>query len=436
MSRNPHIILILVLAVGIALIMFRPGGLFAYAFPSICWSIIASVTVWTYGFTNIQSHFNKRLTIMAILIAIFQIFILIDAGLLTGFGRSPMSFTPGGLTINLILVSSTLLGTELSRAYLMKKYGKKKPVLTLGLVTLLYTIITTSIAGFLNLTDPLTASQFLGTGFLPIVTESLLASYLALLGGAAASLAYRGPVQAFKWFSPILPNLSWGYESLIGVMTPTIGFIAINMATTKTDLKKAGIPIEKRSAIKGRKTKNSTKGWIAVSILCVLIVWTSTGLLGFYPTVILSGSMRPTMDVGDIAIVTSVDPSKIHVGDIIQYFYEHEMHLHRVIDIRQEGSTRLFVTKGDDNPSPDPELVIPAQIRGKLIFNIPKLGWASITIKTAISQMWSILSSNLAVAYSIIGLASAACIYKVYTNKIHPTPKWKRLNRKKGWLRK
>ena len=432
MSRNKYIILALVLAVYALLSLFHPGGLMAYAFPSTCWALLALATMKICGLNKIQSWFNKRIFLMAALIAVFQIFALIDAGLLTGFGKSPLSFTPRGLTINVILVLSTLVGTELSRAYLMKNFGKKKPFLTLGLVTLLYTFINVSIFGFLSFNDPLSFSQFLGTGFLPAVTENLLACYLAFLGGPIASLAYRGPLQAFQWFSPILPDLPWGYEALLGVMIPTIGFITINQVTPPTLLKKLGIPTQTKRSRRFTKTKKpSIRGWTILSILCVLIVWTSTGLLGFYPTVVASGSMRPTMEVGDLAIVVSTDPSKIQVGDIIQYWQEGEMTLHRVVEITGEGGTRLFVTKGDDNPIPDTDPVFPAQIRGKLTFTIPKLGWIPIYTKTAIANIWSFLTANTILAYAIVStITLTASIYTIHAYKNRPHRYWRR---KRGW---
>jgi signal peptidase I len=178
-------------------------------------------------------------------------------------------------------------------------------------------------------------------------------------------------------------------------MAPTIGFIAINMATTQKDLRKAGIPTPKRPTPNLRKSQRSVKGWLAVSVFLVLIVWTATGLFGFYPTIVGSGSMRPTMDVGDIAIVISTDPNKIQIGDIIQYWQDGEMTLHRVIDIISQGGTRLFQTKGDDNPTPDPELVLPTQIRGKLILTIPKLGWVSIYIKEFAANAYTFLTATL-----------------------------------------
>jgi len=431
MPHKKYIILTMVLAIYALLNVFHPGTLMAYIFPSTCWTILALATLWICGFQRIQSWFNKRIFFTAALISVFQIFALIDAGLITGFGKTAVSFTPTGLTINLILVLSTLLGTEFSRAYLMKNFGKKKPFLTLGLVTLLYTFINVSIFGFLTFTDPLAFSKFLGTGFLPAVTENLLASYIALLGGPIAAIAYRGPLQAFQWFSPILPDLPWGYETLLSVMVPTIGFVVLNQYATQRLLRRIGI---KTKTTKPRRLskpeKSSIKGWTIVSVLCVLMVWTSTGLLGFYPTVVASGSMRPTMEVGDIAISIKTPLETIKVGDIIQYWQEGEMILHRTVEIRGEGDARLFITKGDANPEPDIDPVQVAQIKGKLVFTIPKLGWISIYIKTAIINIWLLLSTNTTLAYATLtAITLTISIYIIRAYKSRPSY-WQR---KRGW---
>jgi len=435
LSRDKYIILTLVLAIYALLQTLHPGGLMAYLFPSTCWAILALATLWICGLKKIQSWFNKQIFFMAGLIAVVQIFVLIDAGLFTGFGESPVSFAPRGLTLNFIFALSTLLGTELSRAYLMKNLSKKKPFLALGIVTLLYTFMNVPIFGFLTFTDPLTFSKFLGTGFLTVFTENLLACYLAILGGPLASLAYRGPLQAFQWFSPMLPDLPWGYEALIGVMIPTIGFTALNHFTPQKLLRKIGITTQTRNLRQFTKTKKpSIRGWTIVSVLCVLIVWTSTGLLGFYPTVVASGSMRPAMDIGDIAIVVSADPIEIQVGDIIQYWQGEEMTLHRVVEITGKGDSRLFITKGDDNPIPDTYRVLPDQIRGKLIFTIPKLGWISIYTKTAIASIWSFFSANTILAYVMLTtVTSMASLYIIHAYKNRPHRYWQR---NRGWLRK
>jgi len=428
MNRNTYVILASFIAVYILLTLFHPGGLMAYAFPSICWATLALTTLYMAGgLEKIRSWTNRRITLMALLAAAFQIFILIDAGLVNKFGKSPLSFTPTAIAINFMLVSSTLLGMELSRGYLTKNLSRKNPTLTLAAITLLYTFTSVSVFALINFQDPFIYTKYMGENFLPILTENLLATYLALISGPLASLAYRAPLQAFTWFSPILPDLPWGYKSIIGVMAPTIGFIAINMATTQRDLRRAGIPTPKRPPLRLRKSQKSIKGWLVISTFLVLTVWTSTGLLGFYPTIVASGSMRPTMDVGDIAIVVSADPNKIQVGDVIQYWKEGEMTLHRVIAIRSEGGARLFQTKGDDNPAPDTELVLPAQIRGKLILTIPKLGWIPIYMKTAITTIWTFLSTNTTTAYALLTtIILTTSIYTIHTYKKRPYRHWPR----------
>jgi signal peptidase len=341
------------------------------------------------GTEKLRSWTNKRIIIMALLAAVFQIFILIDAGLITQFARSPLSFSPAGIALNLILVSSTLLGMEMSRGYLTKNLSRKNPTLNVAVITILYTFANVSIFALINFQDPLSYTKFIGERFLPILTENLLATYLALISGPMASLAYRAPLQAFQWFCPILPDPSWGYTALIGVMAPTIGFIAINMATTQRDLTKAGISTPRMQTRKSRKSEKSTKGWLIISVFLVLTVWTSTGLFGFYPTIVASGSMRPALDVGDISIVTSTNPSNIQVGDIIQYWQGEEMNLHRVAEIQQTESGLQFITKGDANNAPDTTPVTADQIRGKLILTIPKVGWVSIAIKESIAYAYT-----------------------------------------------
>jgi len=407
----------------------------AYAAPSVCWALLALTVLRVCGLEKIRIWFNKRLSLIAAFIAVLQIFILMYAGLFEGFGRSPYSFTPTGVTINLILVSTTLLGTEFSRAYLIKSYSRRRPFLTLTLVTLLYSLVITPITGILTLISgkPLSVAEFLGIRLLPTVTENLLASYLALLAGPIASIAYLAPLKAFQWFSPILPNLSWGIEALLGVVPPTIGFLYIDRITPPILLRRVGIPTEAKQLFRfTRAKKSSVPRWTTISILCVLMVWTTTGLLGFYPTVILSGSMRPTIDVGDIAIVIQTPIEKIKLGDIIQYWQEREMVVHRVYDTYETGSTRLIITKGDANTAPDVDPVFSAQIRGKLIFIVPKLGWISIYVKTTIAGIWSFFSANTTLAYATLTIAAfMASIYMVHAYKSRST--LRRLYRRRGW---
>ena len=435
MSPKKITITALVLAVYAILSAYRPSGMMAYFVPSACWALVALAVLWASGFRSPKAWYSKSITLLAAAVAVAQIFVLIDVGLFTGFGKSPVSFTPTFIAINIIYVSTNLLGMEFSRAYLMKSYGLKRPILTLGIITLFYMNLSTpfkGVPGLFDSSDLLPLVDYMGSDFFPIFAENLLSSYLALLGGPIASLAYRAPLKAFQWFVPILPDLTWGFKALLGVMPPMLGFVYVNQAVTHRDLRRIGIKIRVRRPTRQKRQERAERssliGWTFVSVIGILMVWFSTGLLGVYPTIPLSGSMRPTMEVGDLAILVKTPPEEIKVGDIIHFWREGEMVMHRVYEIRT-GGERLFVTKGDANTVPDSEIVYPAQIRGKVIKFIPKLGWASIYLKEAILKAWALFSTNAKLAYGMLAaVASGASIYAIRARSGR-----RRYSRRKGW---
>jgi len=321
----------------------------------------------------------------ALLIAGFQISLLIIFGLLVGFGKSPYSFTPLAIIINIFFVTSMLIGIEFSRAYLVKKgtLGRRNITLTLAIVTIIFMFIHISPNELLTLdfNEPAASVKFIGETIIPLLAMSLFASYLAYLGGALPAIGYMGLIKAFEWFSPVLPDLDWALAALIGTIAPAIGFIIIQNSIQITQ--------KTQGRRKRLKKTDPALSWTAVAVICVFIVFFSTGFFGVQPTVIYSGSMRPGIDVGDIVIISEVPVEDIHKGDIIQYQTSDTAIpvIHRVYDIQNEDNIKLFITKGDDNDEPDIDPVYPEQIMGRAVFTIPKIGWVPITLKNMLGQI-------------------------------------------------
>ncbi|MBU7044596.1 MAG: signal peptidase I [Theionarchaea archaeon] len=98
--------------------------------------------------------------------------------------------------------------------------------------------------------------------------------------------------------------------------------------------------------------------------------------------VVISGSMEPTYEEGDILIVKSVEVEDISEGDIIVFDppFGGIPIVHRVFKVVESNGNRYFITKGDNNPFPDPYFQetypgIPKEhIIGKPFIKIPKLG--------------------------------------------------------------
>ncbi|MEM2907775.1 MAG: signal peptidase I [Candidatus Hadarchaeales archaeon] len=100
---------------------------------------------------------------------------------------------------------------------------------------------------------------------------------------------------------------------------------------------------------------------------------------------VVSNSMKPTFERGDLLIVEGVSsPTDVKRGDIIVYYSELQEALivHRVIEVLVDENGHIkFRTQGDANLGPDPKLVNPEDVRGKVRFVIPKVGYLSLLIR-------------------------------------------------------
>mgnify|MGYP005652025991 CR=1 FL=1 len=384
-----------------------PAGLLAYLVPSLCWVGVAVISIFANNLLGGLDSKWRIVYLAAFLAAIFQIALLVDAGLITKFGRSPVSFAPRMLILNSIMVLSSVFGVEFSRAHILRNLGRRKPLLSLMLMSLLHSPVLALLRMPLSNVKPLLFVEFLGSDFLPALAQNLLASYLALLAGPIASIAYVMPLSVFQWFSPVLPDLPWSLKSLLGVVSPTISLVAINYATPREVLRSAGLKID---VFRGWKKKESPAKALAPILIFVLAVWFSTGLLSVFPSVVMSGSMQPTLNVGDIAILVKVPPNKIQLGDIIQYVGREGAVLHRVVAIKQG----YFVTKGDANNAIDYDPVYSSQIKGKLLLIIPKLGWISIYMKIIVFSIFSFIYYNQINLISFMISVSFVFSYFIY----------------------
>ena len=96
--------------------------------------------------------------------------------------------------------------------------------------------------------------------------------------------------------------------------------------------------------------------------------------------VVLSGSMQPLFNPGDMVVVEETGPDSITVGDVIAFHPpdakdEKTLVTHRVVDVVVNGSRLYFRTKGDNNEDTDPFLVPAENVVGRAVFSLPYLGY-------------------------------------------------------------
>ena len=137
----------------------------------------------------------------------------------------------------------------------------------------------------------------------------------------------------------------------------------------------------------------------------------SLTLGGFRIFNVLTGSMVPEYQVGDIILTKEIDPNEINVGDDITYMgaeadFMGKIVTHRVKEVKpQDDGTKHFITKGIANDLPDPE-ISQEQIQGKVLYKFILLSF--------ISKMVSNLYSMYFVVFIPIGIIIFINIRRIY----------------------
>ena len=95
---------------------------------------------------------------------------------------------------------------------------------------------------------------------------------------------------------------------------------------------------------------------------------------------VITGSMIPVYNIGDIIIVKEVIPDEIMVGDDLVYkgekgSYRNKIVTHRVIKVKkQDDGNFQIITKGVNNSAQDPA-INQTQVIGRVIGKIPIINW-------------------------------------------------------------
>lgn len=393
------------------------SGFGYYFVPIAIWASLAGMLYFlhsrVYG-SNILSWRKNKFTIMnAFFISIIQIALFVIIGIFTSFGRNPMGSSPTSLMLNSMLLVSTVMALEMGRTFLAKLIPRGRMGLSIAALSVFYAIMMVPANRF-AVADPNSTIEFIGVYFLVALAQSILATGLVILGGTTASLAYLVPIMAFGWLVPILPNPTWPIKSLLFTMVPIAGFFAIYQLTSPLRLVTLGL-LSRYERARSRVKKEGGYGkWIAVLAVFTVIVWFQSGVFGAQPLVIVSPSMSPSLEVGDVIITMPIQPANVQIGDVITYRLEAlpAPVAHRVVDIDRAGASIVITTKGDALEQADRPIVPSGGTIGKVALVIPKIGWLSIYAYQAIYAASGYLS-NLVVLAAVIGAAALGALVLV-----------------------
>jgi len=137
-------------------------------------------------------------------------------------------------------------------------------------------------------------------------------------------------------------------------------------------------------------TKKQIVGYSVAGIIALLFIFgvLVPALLGqLHFLIVLSESMKPNINMGDIVVTASANPEDIQVGDVITFRQPTASNpdrsvTHRVIEIIDDDPGINFQTKGDANEDPDMVPIKSSDLIGKVFVSIPYIGYLPHYVKT------------------------------------------------------
>lgn len=107
---------------------------------------------------------------------------------------------------------------------------------------------------------------------------------------------------------------------------------------------------------------------------------------GYCPMIVLTDSMYPVIQSGDLIICRTIEPENVQESDIISFFDPAgngtSIVTHRVLEVVREGDTLCYRTKGDANNAEDAKLVPQENLVGVYKTRIPGAGDVAMFMQT------------------------------------------------------
>lgn len=163
---------------------------------------------------------------------------------------------------------------------------------------------------------------------------------------------------------------------------------------------------------------NEVISWILLIATSVLLIFTlhivkeakKTGegafLFGYRPTLVLTGSMEPTMLTNGVFLAKEVDDiNDVEVGDIVTFHVESQdgtklVITHRIISIDENG---VINTKGDNNSVSDDLGLTIDNIEAKVVCIFNQTAWIANQWKTTSGKV-VLISFGMAIVFAYFSI--------------------------------
>lgn len=373
------IVLFILFIEGLRFSGWAPNSLVSNLFYPVGVLIMMGLALFRVQRPDRQRPHEKREKMMVVLsVMLLWGIIYFLSGLMTTYMQNSLVSGFGVFVQNIWVYLIPAIAIEVTRFNFVKMIGRRNIGISPLIVALFFFLY------FAGLSNPDFSSwamfgKYFMSSLLPLLVANIVLTYLAWSTSLGAMLIYRVGDLLLMVFLPILPRYDWYASSMTSILVAVVVIYAINSSTQN---KKPQTGVHRP---KNRTVHQAQVG--APFILMTALVLFSSGLLSYRPVAILSNSMVPTFNRGDMIVAERFSPTMdIHIGDIVEYSIGSNRYTHRVVSINKDylGGEVRYITQGDANSSPDLRPVTATQVKSFVRARIPLVGYPTVWLNETI----------------------------------------------------
>lgn len=334
--------------------------------------ILFILSVILVGFEKEKTIEKRKVLKQVFFYTISFLIIIYGLGLIVGFLSTSYSLTLINIFKNSFPVFLILIIEELFRYNICKKGENNKLIIYISVVIFTFVDISMIISNY-DLNDISNILKLATLVVCPSVFKNIMLSDFSKKYGYEVCITYQLIMGLYIYIVPIFPNLNEYLESVVMSILPICILILINMQ----------FEIEKKEDIRDKHIASKILSGIIILIVITTICLFSN-LFPWWIAIVGSGSMTPTINVGDAIIVDKIakeEMSKLKVGDILVFKVGKSMYTHRIINIDVKNDEYYISTKGDRKGNVVDDWTVKSNdVIGVVKFKIPYVGYPTVQL--------------------------------------------------------
>lgn len=222
---------------------------------------------------------------------ISYLIIMYGIGIFTGYVKTSYSLNPISIIKNIFPVIVLIIVQEIFRYHICKKGEKRKIIIAFSILLFILVDISLSIHLY-NFADKSKIIELITLTMFPSIFRNTMLSFFVYKYGYTVCIIYQLITNVYLYTMPIFPNLSIYLESILAILLPifvgSLIYLRFKKNTIK-DIRDTSVVVKVATGI--------------ILFVTVIVIALYSNLFPYTIAVIGSGSMNPTLKIGDMILI-------------------------------------------------------------------------------------------------------------------------------------